>query len=189
MIDHILKLDIAGRPLTWISREAGALLYCKDLVAWEAGTGFVRLRGGISRLTGLRSVLDVNTIVAVKGIDRLADLRSDVPAITNARLFRRDDFTCLYCGEAFSTRELTRDHVIPVSRGGTDTWENIVTACRTCNHRKADSTLEEIEKIGMNLLAVPYAPNRAEGLILANRHILADQMEFLARQAGKRRRL
>ena len=189
MIDHILKLDIAGRPLTWITREEGALLYCKSLVAYEAGTGFLRLRGGISQSSGLRSVLDGNTIGAVKGRDRLAEQHSEIPAITNARLFRRDEFTCLYCGEVYSSRELTRDHVVPVSRGGTDTWENIVTACRACNHRKADKSLAEIGELGMNLLAVTYGPNRAEGLILSNRHILADQMAFLARQVGQRRRL
>ena len=186
MIERVLKLDIGGRPVSWISREEGALLYCRDQVAWEAGHDFQRLRGGVARATGRRSVLFVSTIVAAHGKYRDLDLLNDVPALTNKRLFRRDSNMCLYCGDYLYDCELTRDHVVPVSRGGTDTWENVVTACRLCNSRKADMRLKGIEAIGMRLLAVPYAPNRAEGLILENRNILGDQMEFLKDLAGRR---
>ena len=186
MIAKILKLNIAGRPVAWITREEGALMYCRDQVAWEAGIEFVRLRGGTSRVTGRRSVLFVSTIVASYGGAAEYDLLNDTPPLTNKNLFARDRHMCLYCGDFLYDCELTRDHVIPVSRGGTDTWENVVTACRVCNHRKADKLLEEID---MRLLAVPFAPNRAEGLILENRDILGDQMEFLAAYAGKRAQL
>ena len=186
MIAKILKLNIAGRPLAWITREEGALMYCRDQVAWEAGIEFVRLRGGVSRATGRRSVLFVSTIVATTGGAQEYDLLNDTPSLTNKNLFRRDNHMCLYCGDYLYDCELTRDHVIPVSRGGTDTWENVVTACRICNHRKADYLLEDID---MQLLAVPYVPNRAEGLILENRETLGDQMEFLKVHAGKRAEL
>jgi hypothetical protein len=182
----ILKLNIAGRPVSWITREEGALMYCRDQVAWEAGIEFVRLRGGVSRATGERSVLFVSTIVAANGGASEYDLLNDVPALTNKNLFARDKHMCLYCGDFLYDCELTRDHVVPVSRGGGDNWENVVTACRTCNHFKADKLLDEI---GMRLLAVPYVPNRAEGLILENRHILGDQMEFLKAHAGNRAQL
>jgi hypothetical protein len=182
----ILKLNIAGRPVSWITREQGALMYCRDQVAWEAGIRFVRLRGGTCRATGRRSVLFVSTIVASTGGAAEYDLLNDVPPLTNRNLFARDKHMCLYCGDYLYDCELTRDHVVPVSRGGADTWENVVTACRLCNHRKADRLLEEID---MNLLAVPYVPNRAEGLILENRDILGDQMEFLQAYAGKRAQL
>ena len=183
MNTKILKLNIAGRPVSWITHEEGALLYCRDRVAWEAGVDFVRLRGGISRATGGRSVLFLSTIIAARGDLHETDLLNDVPSLTNSNLFRRDSYMCLYCGDYLWECELTRDHVIPVSRGGTDTWENVVTACRECNHYKADKLLDEI---GMTLLAVPYAPNRAEGLILQNREILGDQMEFLKGFAKRR---
>jgi len=186
MIKKVLKLDVGGRPVSWITREDGALLYCRDQVAWEAGVEFVRLHGGIARATGRRSVLIVSSIVAAYGVNRQIDLLNDVPALTNKRLFRRDGSICMYCGDYRYVCELTRDHVVPVSRGGADTWENVVTACRECNHRKADKLLEEC---GMRLLAVPYAPNRAEGLILENRHITGDQMEFLKGHARKRAQL
>lgn len=186
MTAQILKLDVGGRPIAWISKEEGALLYCREQVAWEAGAEDIVLRGGYSRISGLRSILCVNSIVATTAIDKGADAWEGTPALTNPRLFSRDEFTCLYCGETMSPRLLTRDHVVPVSVGGQDEWENVVTACRACNHRKDNHSLE---RIGMRLLAVPYAPNRAEGLILENRTILADQMAFLRTRVGKGSRL
>ena len=86
-------------------------------------------------------------------------MRPAVPALTNRTLFRRDDFICLHCGERPAPPLLTRDHVCPLSRGGANRWEDVVTACGACNQRKDDRSLK--------LLALPYAPNRAEGLILA----------------------
>lgn len=71
----------------------------------------------------------------------------------------RDHWTCQYCGKRFSTRDLTFDHVIPRSRGGKTSWENIVTACggtpTSCNHVKADRTPEEA---GMKLRKKPMRP-------------------------------
>ncbi|MGI9296749.1 MAG: HNH endonuclease [Gammaproteobacteria bacterium] len=92
----------------------------------------------------------------------------------------------MYCGDEFSVSLLTRDHVTPLSRGGKDVWENVVTCCRPCNEAKDDHLLEENE---MDLLSLPYAPNRAEGLILANRRILADQMDYLLARVNKVSRL
>jgi hypothetical protein len=77
----------------------------------------------------------------------------------------------------FQEYKLTRDHVIPVSRNGKDVWTNVVTACEADNHRKDDKLLHEV---GMELLFVPYAPNRAEHLILKGRRILPVQAEYLA---------
>lgn len=182
----ILKLDVAGIPIGWVSQEEGALLYCRDQVAWEAGSEVVRLRGGTNRVTGRQSVLDINSIVATRSRDRAENAMGAVPALTNAALFSRDGYLCLYCGETLPARLLTRDHVVPLSRGGKDTWENVASACRACNQRKDDRLLEEL---GMKLLAVPYVPNRAEGLILANRRILADQMAFLRGKVGRGSRL
>lgn len=183
---NILKLDVGGRPIAWITREDGALLYCREQVAWEAGIEEVILRGGYSRRTGLRSVLLVNSIVATISVDKGADDWAGTPALTNPRLFRQDDYMCLYCGEALPPQLLTRDHVVPVFAGGRDELENAVSACRPCNHRKDSYALEAI---GMYLLAVPYAPNRTEELILENRRILTDQMEFLRTRVGSGSRL
>jgi 5-methylcytosine-specific restriction endonuclease McrA len=67
---------------------------------------------------------------------------------------RRDHRTCQYCGR--SEPHMTIDHVTPRSRGGSDTWENLVCACPSCNSRKGDRTPE---RAGMRLLRVPRKPN------------------------------
>lgn len=80
--------------------------------------------------------------------------------VTNTFLFARDAYTCQYCGRAsirLRTREsLTRDHVVPLSRGGTNTWTNVVTACSSCNTRKAHHLPDEI---GMHLVRPPTEPH------------------------------
>lgn len=70
-------------------------------------------------------------------------------------IYERDDYICQYCGEKFPHRELTLDHVFPKSRGGENSWENIVTCCKKCNQKKADRTPEEA---GMKLLNQPQKP-------------------------------
>jgi 5-methylcytosine-specific restriction endonuclease McrA len=76
--------------------------------------------------------------------------------VTRRGVFQRDQYSCQYCGVKFSpaSNKLTMDHVIPVSRGGRKAWENLVTSCCSCNHRKADRTPEEA---GMRLLSTPRA--------------------------------
>lgn len=80
--------------------------------------------------------------------------------VTNTFLFARDRYTCQFCGRAESQlgfREcLTRDHVIPMSRGGTNEWANVVTACSSCNTRKGNLRPEEC---GMQLRSVPCEPH------------------------------
>lgn len=174
----ILQLDAAGNPCRWINYEDAAYYYAKDLVAWTYGDGGYKIWGGTSQSTGLRSSMELNSIIAVKG--KVGDKHLyRVPALSNRTLFRRDQQICAYCGNEFGMAHLTRDHVHPKSRGGKDIWTNVVTACGGCNKVKDDRTPEEA---GMKLLYVPYAPSRAEYLILMNRTILADQMEFLKAQ-------
>ena len=118
---------------------------------------------------------------------RVFDLASRTPNLTNTSLFRRDQQLCLYCGKHFQERELTRDHVIPISKGGEDTWMNVVSACRRCNQFKGNKLLDETS---MELLALPYAPNHAEYLALINSHrIRSDQMEFLRPSFSRQSRL
>ena len=96
----------------------------------------------------------------------------------NHNLFDRDERRCLYCGrtEAQVKRaghRLTRDHVMPVSRGGQDEWRNVATACEPCNNLKADRTPDEA---GMPLLAEPRTPTAWE--LVSQRH--GDVAELLA---------
>jgi 5-methylcytosine-specific restriction endonuclease McrA len=73
--------------------------------------------------------------------------------LTRREVFQRDHFTCMYCG--IQGRDLTLDHVIPRYRGGRHTWENLVSACKRCNHRKAGRTPQEAR---MHLLQEPFHP-------------------------------
>lgn len=182
-IPSILKLDAGGLPVGWINWQTAATLYARERVCWEAGQERFVLRGGINS-EGRQSRLEIGSIIAVA--DRSRRFERGVPLLNNRTLFERDDNICMYCGNQFAAPHLTRDHVQPVSRGGANSWENCVTACRGCNQAKDDRTPEQA---GMKLLAVPFTPNLAEYLILQNRRILADQMDFLrtfARQAKRR---
>jgi 5-methylcytosine-specific restriction endonuclease McrA len=181
MIPSILKLDAGGLPVGWIRWQSAVTLYARKRVCWEAGAERFRIFGGLNSCTGERSSVEIGSIIAVA--DRARRFVAGAPLLTNRTLFQRDRNLCLYCGRQFSASALTRDHVIPASRGGENVWINCVTACERCNHRKANRTPEEA---GMKLLAVPYTPNLAEYLILSNRRILADQMEFLLNFSGKK---
>jgi 5-methylcytosine-specific restriction endonuclease McrA len=64
--------------------------------------------------------------------------RSQRAAFTRFNVFLRDRFCCQYCGQRFPSQDLTFDHVVPRSRGGNTSWENVVTACQSCNLAKAD---------------------------------------------------
>ena len=183
-LPNILQLDIAGYPMAWLSCREAISLVLSDDIAWTAGDQVVRVHGGHNAITGARSFIDLATIMAVRNA-RGDYMRDVTPTLTNDALFRRDKFTCLYCGESYAPHGLTRDHVKPSSRGGADTWENVVTACRACNLVKADKTPEEA---GMPLLALPFAPSRVETLLLANRRIMADQAEFIRHHVPRIRR-
>lgn len=182
----ILQLDAAGNPARWINYEQAAFYYAKELVAWSIGENGMRLLGGTSRATGMRSFLDLSTIIAVRG--ELGDKQLfRTPTLTNRSLFRRDQHICAYCGEEFSPAELTRDHITPRSRGGKDVWTNVVASCASCNKHKGNAPIPE--DAGMKLLFIPYAPNRSEYLLLMNRNVLADQMEFLKSRVSKESRI
>jgi len=168
----VLRLNKAGIPIAWLSWQETATLLAKDQVIWSLGETVHTIRGGYDR-SGRRSRLDLPSIIACDG--RVANA-TFTPALSNALLFARDRQMCLYCGNEFPVRELSRDHVIPSSRGGEDIWTNCVTACRRCNNRKGNLRPEQA---GMQLLAIPFAPNRHEYFYLSNRDVLADQMEFL----------
>jgi 5-methylcytosine-specific restriction endonuclease McrA len=73
--------------------------------------------------------------------------------LSRKEIFIRDSYTCQYCG--VKTRDLTLDHVIPRSKAGPHTWENLVSACRSCNHRKGGKSLAEAR---MHLARTPREP-------------------------------
>jgi len=182
---RLLSLDAHGRVLDWMSWQDATCLYVRGAVAWTLGDPCLQVHGGISRFTGEQSVIELHPIVAARSHAR-AHALDPTPALTNAALFARDGYLCMYCGHDFSRPNLTRDHVMPVSKGGRDIWENVVAACFHCNSRKGNRTPQQAS---MPLLAVPYRPSWVEHLILSNRNILADQMAFLRSHLPKNARV
>jgi len=85
--------------------------------------------------------------------------------LTRREVFRRDNYTCQYCGRRDTT--LTVDHILPKHLGGKHIWTNVVAACPGCNHRKGGRRLEEVQ---MNLLHIPKEPP-ASAVYLYGRHL------------------
>ena len=183
---HVLQLDIQGTPQAWISLEHAALHVATGAVAWVDGAGpLTTLRGGFNVARGKQSLLEIHPIIALRGASKV-NLFDVAPAFSKHKLFRRDRFTCAYCGECFAERLLSCEHIVPQARGGRWTWMNLVTACGPCNGRKADRTPDEA---GMPLVYLPYVPSRFEDFLLEGRTIRADVHEWLAARLPRGSRL
>ena len=108
----------------------------------------VEVYSGQSVRTGV-GVLRVPSVIRLREYRRIP---RQSRTVSRKALMMRDRFTCQYCGERRESKALTLDHVIPQSRGGQNTWDNMVAACKPCNNRKADRTPSEA---GMVLLHKP----------------------------------
>jgi len=94
--------------------------------------------------------------------------------ITRRAVFARDEWTCQYCG---SRSNLTVDHVVPRSKGGASSWENIVASCAPCNRRKGDLLPRQV---GMSLLKAPRTPSQAVFIHVASPTIPPAWQQYLA---------
>ena len=108
--------------------------------------------------------IQVPRVIRLLGYDRLP--RQKVK-FNRRNIFARDSNRCQYCGKRFATSELSLDHVVPRSRGGPATWENIVCACLKCNVRKGGRTPWEA---GMKLFREPIVPKTSPLLSLKLSH-------------------
>ncbi len=162
-------------PLEWINYQDATRLYYSRQVAYSCGEVLYVVHGGVNSKTGLHSTIEVSSIIATYGNNKMLH-DGYVPPLNNHTLFKRDAHLCMYCGECFASRDLSRDHVTPISQGGEDNWRNVVTACKRCNNQKANYTPEQAH---MQLLAVPFVPTHAEYIYLQGRRVMADQMKFL----------
>lgn len=171
---QILRTDASGMPLEWIEFRQAARLHFLGMIAYVCGEPLFMLHGGVNARTRRRSVIEINSIIATHGNHQLRDTYT--PPLSNRTLFQRDGHLCLYCGDLFNFRQLSRDHVTPISQGGRNRWTNVVSACVRCNNHKAGRTPEQA---GMQLLAIPFTPTHAEYIFLQGKNVLADQMAFL----------
>jgi len=113
-----------------------------------------------------RDIKSTSLVIKIPAVVRLlAAIRRHKQPVKFSRvnIYGRDRYTCQYCGARKAIAELTYDHVVPRSAGGKTTWTNIVTACETCNRKKANRTPEQA---GMRLLAQPVQPKAMPSLVI-----------------------
>lgn len=111
----------------------------------------------------VRSAYLVIKIPAVVRLIRAFRRRKKPVKFSRVNVYARDDYKCMYCNKACSMSELTYDHVLPRSQGGKTTWTNIVSACATCNSRKAGRTPEQA---GMKLRKQPVQPTATPAVMI-----------------------
>lgn len=103
-------------------------------------------------INSLKHPVKIPIITIAKKYDKI--FSREIP-FTQENVFRRDNYTCQYSGRKLSRLELSIDHVIPLSRGGKNVWENVTTSCIKINNFKNNRTPEEA---GLKLLRKPFAP-------------------------------
>jgi len=143
MVDHpCLVLNQSYEPLNVCrARRALSLIFSGKAEMLENGTGYIHT---------------ANRVFPLPSVIRLAYLVKrprPQPKLTRVEIFNRDHYTCQYCGK--QSHQLTLDHVIPRHQSGRHTWENLVSACASCNRRKAGRTPEQAH---MKLLSKPARP-------------------------------
>jgi 5-methylcytosine-specific restriction endonuclease McrA len=144
-VGDVLVLNATYEPLNVVSVKRAVVLLLKEKAELiEAAEAMLR-----SESFSLPVPLVIRLVYFVK-IPR----RISLP-ITRRGVLSRDHYTCQYCGATPPRKNLTVDHVIPRSRGGRTTWENVVTACEKCNGRKGSRTPAEA---GLRLLTQPQRP-------------------------------
>lgn len=163
MSDSVLVLNQDYTPMTVCSMERAFLLvYLKkaDLLS-SAKDKVIRT---VTVNFPYPSVIRINRYISIpyKGV-----------VLTRHNVFKRDTYQCQYCG---TTKDLTLDHLIPRSKGGKSTWTNLVTACKRCNARKGDFSLEES---GLKLKIHPTKPSYVTFLMQNHGQIKEEWLPFL----------
>jgi len=139
-----LKLDFSYRPIEVIdSLEALVMCIVGKAVAVEEYE---------EEISSPSMTFKIPSVIVLK---RLVKYINSTLYVNRNNIFWRDRGQCQYCGIIETPKELTLDHIIPKSRGGKNTWKNLVTCCKICNQEKRDRTPEEAE---MKLLNKPKAP-------------------------------
>jgi len=162
-LGKVLLLNANYQPMSICSVEhAVVLLYLDKVDLVET-----------SKTRALRSAFTTFPFPSVVRVKSFVNLPFKKVPLTKKNVERRDNGQCVYCT---STRDLTIDHVIPKSKGGKDSWDNWVTACKRCNSLKDDKTLEEA---GMKLLKKPTRPNYIMFLKSMSKEVAGDWEPYL----------
>ncbi len=145
-MEHTLVLNASYEPINIVSWRKAITLLFQEKVEVLAEYD--------------REIRSVNFTIKMPSVLRLLKyvrIRKRFPHVKfcRANIYGRDNHTCQYCGRRCTTEDLTFDHVIPIVKGGGKTWDNIVTCCVACNHKKGGRTPEEA---GMRLIRPPQQP-------------------------------
>jgi 5-methylcytosine-specific restriction endonuclease McrA len=160
----VLVLNTTYEPLNVCSVRRALVLLFKDKaeVIEQSGAAYRSERAAYE----LPHVIRLRSYVHVP--------RRNATRISRRAVFARDRHRCQYCG---SERHLTVDHVVPRSKGGADTWDNLVTSCAPCNRKKGDRPLHVA---GLNLLRPPRRPEPAAFVFLHVDHIHESWRPYLS---------
>ncbi len=161
----VLVLNASYEPINVCAARRAIVLVLKGVAMTEEENGHL--------LHSTRLTIRVPSVIRLLEYRRIPH---QTRALSRKNILLRDRNTCQYCGEIFPAAELTLDHVVPRSRGGLSTWENLVACCHPCNRRKGNQLVLEA---GMKLLKEPRAFN-----LHTSRHI----MRMLGRSDAKWRK-
>jgi 5-methylcytosine-specific restriction endonuclease McrA len=162
-----LVLNASYEPLAVVAARRAVVLVLKEKAAIIESNGMVFRSEHLS--IPAPTVVRLNYFVRVPFRARAS--------LTRRAVFARDEWTCQYCG----TMAENVDHVIPRSRGGTHTWENVVASCRRCNAKKENHAHEDV---GMRLRRPPFAPK--DGLRLSLGKLEPEWEQYLTSSNGHR---
>lgn len=149
----VLVLNTSYEPINVCAARRAIVLVLKGVAMTEEENGHF--------LHAARFALRVPSVIRLLEYRRIPH---QTRALSRKNILLRDRNTCQYCGEVLASGELTLDHVIPRSRGGASTWENLVACCHSCNRRKSNQSPAEA---GMKLMREPRAFN-----LHTSRHIM-----------------
>jgi 5-methylcytosine-specific restriction endonuclease McrA len=151
-MEQTLLLNATYEPLKVVHWQKAITLLCQGKV--EVIDVYDREIRAVSFTLKLPSVIRLLRYIKIRR-------RFDYVPFSRANIYARDGHRCQYCGDGFSTTDLTFDHVVPVAHGGRKDWENIVTCCIGCNRKKGGRTPGEA---GMRLLRMPKRPASAPAI-------------------------
>ena len=138
----VLVLNASYEPINVCAARRAIILVLKGVAMMEEQNGHI--------LHAARVNMRVPSVIRLLEYRRIPH---QTHALSRKNILLRDRNTCQYCGKVLAAGELTLDHVIPRSRGGNSTWENLVACCHTCNRRKGNRMLHELDD--MMLLREP----------------------------------
>jgi 5-methylcytosine-specific restriction endonuclease McrA len=155
-----LVLNASHQPLAVVSARRAVVLVLKDKADVILSDGMV--------FRSERTAIEAPSVVRLRYFVKVP-YRAQAP-LTRRAVFARDEWTCQYCGSAAENL----DHVVPRSKGGEHTWENVVASCRRCNSRKENRAPHEA---GLRLTRRPFAPS--DGFRLSIGHLEPEWEPFL----------